>query len=36
MKKLVTNVVDLGPKNFETIVMDDANNVLVEFFAPCG
>jgi len=37
VKKAPSFVVDLTPKNFDSIVMDSKKDVLVEFFAPwCG
>lgn len=35
VKKVLSDVVDLNDDNFDKIVMDSANNVLVEFYAPC-
>ncbi|XP_041378697.1 protein disulfide-isomerase like 2-1-like [Gigantopelta aegis] len=37
VKKDASNVVDLNPSNFDSIVMDTNKDVLVEFYAPwCG
>ncbi|EGC29704.1 hypothetical protein DICPUDRAFT_51128 [Dictyostelium purpureum] len=37
VKKAPSNVVDLTPSNFESVVLDKSKHVLVEFFAPwCG
>ena len=35
VKKDASNVVDLNPSNFDSIVMDTSKDVLVEFYAPC-
>jgi protein disulfide-isomerase A6 len=37
LKKEASNVVDLTPSNFDSVVMDSQKDVLVEFYAPwCG
>jgi protein disulfide-isomerase A6 len=35
LKKEASNVVDLTPSNFDSVVMDSQKDVLVEFYAPC-
>ena len=34
-KKAPSAVVELDTSNFDTVVMDDSKDVLVEFYAPC-